>query len=427
MSKIGLIIEREYLSRVTKKSFLILTFLTPLLLVGMTMVPLLLAQIKSDDIRRIAVVDQTGLYTHSLADFDNYRFIPLEGEPEALKKEKSLYAMVVISGKLASTPNPVTIYSEKQITIELKNYITRELEQIAREEKLATYGIDNLKQIIDDARVRLSIATIKLREDGNEREGSSEMVMIVGLISTLMIFMFIYLYGAQVMQGVMQEKSNRIVEIMISSVRPFELMMGKIVGIALVGLTQFLLWIILSGGILLWIGLLFNLDLSGQAALSAVQGGENQLQNLVTTFMGINLKQILVLFVVYFIGGYLLYASLFAAVGAAVDSETDTQQFVLPITIPLIFAIYAAMYSAQNPDGPLAFWCSMIPFTSPIVMMVRLPYEVPMWQLALSVAILYATFIATTYLSARIYRIGILMYGKKVTWKEIWKWVKVRN
>ena len=248
--------------------------------------------------------------------------------------------------------------------------------------------------------------------------------------------MFIVIYGAQVMTGVVQEKTNRIVEVMISSVKPFELMMGKIIGIALVGLTQFMMWVLLTSAILFGLSTTFAKDMDmakmqelQEMSQKGIQGmPTNEINVKVADFMtavnGLDFVQIIVLFVIYFLGGYLLYASLFAAIGSAVDNETDTQQFSMPIMLPIIFAIYAGIFSAENPDGPLAFWCSMIPFTSPIVMMVRLPFDVPFWQIALSISILILSFIGTTWMAGKIYRTGILMYGKKTSWKEMWKWLR---
>ena len=250
----------------------------------------------------------------------------------------------------------------------------------------------------------------------------------------MLIYMFIFVYGAQVMSSVVQEKTNRIVEVLICSVKPFELMMGKIISIALVGLTQFGIWLLLTIGLVVVAGqflggsvnpeTMVNVQQMGDAAAIQQASSELNFDNIMAMIMSVNPFELISYFIIYFIGGYLLYASIFAAIGSAVDNETDTQQFMLPVTIPIIFAIYAAIYGAQNPDGPLAFWCSMIPFTSPIVMMVRLPFGVPMWEKLLSVAILIASFIGTTWMSAKIYRTGILMYGKKPSWKEMWKWLK---
>jgi ABC-2 type transport system permease protein len=285
---------------------------------------------------------------------------------------------------------------------------------------------------VEKSRANIDIPTIKWGDDGQEKQGSAELAIAIGMISAFVIYMFIIIYGAQVMSGVVQEKTSRIVEVIISSVKPFELMMGKIIGIAMVGLTQFMLWVLLTLTII-FVGGQFmggNVDVEsmqqanqmGMQSMAAAQNPEG-IQKLFSMLSGIDFVQIVILFIAYFLSGYLLYASLFAAVGSAVDSETDTQQFSLPLTLPIIFGIYAAIYSVQNPDGPLAFWCSMIPFTSPIVMMVRLPFGVPAWQIMLSLTILVLSFIGTTWIAGKIYRTGILMYGKKVSWKEMWKWL----
>lgn len=246
------------------------------------------------------------------------------------------------------------------------------------------------------------------------------------MIIAMIIYMFIVLYGGQVMSGVVQEKTSRIVEVIVSSVKPFQLMMGKIIGIALVGLTQVLLWVVLTLVLSVLATSLMGLE---PAAMAGVQelpqdSMEQSATKLYSMLSGFDFVEMFIYFILYFVSGYLLYASLFAAVGSAVENETDTQQFSMPLTIPIIFAIYAAIYSAQNPDGPLAFWCSLIPFTSPVVMMVRLPFGVPFWQIVLSIGILILSFILTTWMAGKIYRTGILMYGKKVTWTELWKWLR---
>lgn len=433
MSKIGLIIKKEYLRRVNKKSFLIFTFLTPLLIAALVAVPLWLSTIKDSNVKNIGLLDSTGKYSKVLEDNDTYHFVPLKSNLNQLTKdEKDNYvAFVIIDADLLQKPDAISIYSEKQVTTELKDFVSNQLEKSLSNEKLASYKIDHLEEIIKSTNIDLDVKTITWSEDGTEKVGSAELATAIGLVATFMIYMFIFMYGAMVMRGVMEEKTSRIVEVLVSSVKPIELMMGKIIGIALVGLTQFLLWVIFTTGLFFVLGLIFGLNLLSDA--TAVQGGmttmasqvpNSDMLELMKVVSGINFAQIILYFVLYFIGGYLLYASLFAAVGSAVDNETDTQQFMLPITIPIIFAMYAGIYSAQNPDGPLAFWCSMIPFTSPIVMMVRLPFDVPFWQLALSLTILFATFFGIARLAAKIYRTGILMYGKKVNYKELWKWLK---
>lgn len=306
------------------------------------------------------------------------------------------------------------------------------------DQKLAALNIPDFKEIAGQLKVSVDVKTVKWGKDGEEKVGSAELAMIIGMISAFIIYMFIVIYGAQVMSGVVQEKTNRIVEVIISSVKPFELMMGKIVGIAMVGLTQFALWVILSVALVSVVTNVMGVtpdaetlqqaqSMSMTATTLPVNAEDGNVAELLLAINQFDFVETGILFVVFFLGGYLLYASLFAAVGSAVDNETDTQQFSLPLTLPIIFAVYAAIYSAQNPDGPLAMWCSMIPFTSPIVMMVRLPFGVPAWQIALSIGILVISFIGSTWVAGKIYRTGILMYGKKVTWKEMLKWISYKS
>jgi len=437
MSKISLIIKREYTTRVMKKSFIILTFLTPLLFAGMITVPLWLASLKDGTKKNIVVIDRTNLYHDVLKSNETYVFDFVDKPAEEIRKEnkdnKDFTALLVIDDDLAVNPKAATLFSQEQVNMELKTYISGILNKHVEQQKLAAYHIPNLKQMVENSRANIEIPTIKWGKDGKQVIGSAELALIIGMISAFVIYMFIIIYGAQVMTGVVQEKTSRIVEVIISSVKPFELMMGKIIGIALVGLTQFFMWVLLTVLLSLAAGSLMggNVDLNAlqhthQIGVQGIPAGgaENAVREVYSMMSGFDFVKIVVFFIVYFLGGYLLYASLFAAVGSAVDSETDTQQFSLPLTLPIVFAIYAAIYSAQNPDGPLALWCSMIPFTSPIVMMVRLPFGVPIWQLVVSLSILVLSFIGTTWMAGKIYRTGILMYGKKVSWKEMWKWLR---
>lgn len=442
MSKIGLIIRREYTTRVMKKSFIILTFLTPVLMVAMISLIVYLGGIKDDKIKNIVVVDRTGLYQQVLKSNESYHF-SFSNEPvnQFRKQDNSsnneFAALLYITSDLSKDPAAAVLYSDKQVNLELKSYIAGLLNKHIEEQKLAAYNIPHLKEMVDKSHTDIDLKTIIWSENGKEKEGSAELALIIGMITAFIIYMFIVIYGAQVMSGVVQEKTNRIVEVIISSVKPFELMMGKIIGIALVGLTQFMMWVALTAVILLAVNTfpgnnihpetLQKLQEMNQMGVQAAPAGpemSGKMSEIMIAITGVNFFQIISLFIIYFLGGYLLYASLFAAIGSAVDNETDTQQFSLPIMLPIIFAIYAGIFSAQNPDGPLAFWCSIIPFTSPIVMMVRLPFDVPAWQIILSIGILILSFIGTTWMAGKIYRTGILMYGKKVTWKELWKWLK---
>ncbi len=440
MSKIGLIIQREYSTRVMKKSFILLTFLTPILMVGMISLIVYLGTIKDDKIKNIVVVDKSGLYKDVLKNNESYSFVFSDAPVDSIKaknsEESEFAALLYISTDLSKDSTAAVMYSEKQVNLELKTYVSGLLNKYIEEQKLAAYNIPNLKEMVEQSNTNIDLKTIKWSEDGDEKEASAELALAIGMITAFIIYMFIVIYGAQVMSGVVQEKTNRIVEVMISSVKPFELMMGKIIGIALVGLTQFMMWVLLTSAILFGLTNTFAKDLDMEKLQKMQEMSQQGMQGMPTSevqakvadFMtavnGMDFVQIIVLFVIYFLGGYLLYASLFAAVGSAVDNETDTQQFSMPIMLPIIFAIYAGIFSAENPDGPLAFWCSMIPFTSPIVMMVRLPFDVPFWQIALSISILVLSFVGTTWLAGKIYRTGILMYGKKTTWKEMWKWLR---
>jgi len=411
MSKTGIVIRREYLTRVRKKSFIILTLLMPVLIVGMVGGIIFLSSIKDTQTKVIVVSDATGEYFPVLKNTQQYSFIEAKGFEDYRKNsDKSVYATLVITDDLLKNPNAITLYSQKQIVNSAETAIASQLNDYLGEKKIESYQIPNLEEIIQSSKVNLEIKTIKTDENGKETQTSAIFASTVGMIFTFLIYMFIFVYGAMVMQGVMEEKTNRIVEVIVSSVKPFDLMMGKLIGIGLVGLTQFAIWAVVLLGVS-FSGIFF----SGRFGMFQKIGG---------LFEAVNMIQICFYFVLFFVGGYLMYASLFAAIGAMVNSQEDTQQYMMPITILVLFAFYAGFFSAQNPDGPLALWTSLIPFTSPIVMMVRVPFGVPWWQMLLSVALLVITVILIVKLAAKIYRTGILMYGKKPTYSEIVKWLK---
>jgi len=440
MSKIGLIIKREYLHRVSKKSFIILTLLMPFLMVALVFVPLWLSSIKGSEIRNIAVIDSTGKYAPLFEDSENYHFIQNGKTLDDYRNnpDKEIFAILNITGDLLANPKAATLYSEKQVPGELSRMVNQTIRQQLEDDKLATFDIPNLKEIIAESKVSFDVQTIKWSTDGTEKVSSAQVTSIVGMVFTLIVYMFVLLYGSMVMNSVVEEKTNRIVEVMISSVRPFDLMMGKIIGILFVGLTQIFMWGILSMVLFAIGGFIFASSLGTD--MSTLQQGMQMVNTpgidmdimsqpgveLLATISSINFTEIGIFFLIFFIGGYMLYASIFAAIGSSVDNPDDTSQFMAPITILMVFALYAGVYSMDNPDGPLAFWCSMIPFTSPTVMMVRIPFGIPMWEKILSVAILYASFIALTWVSAKIYRVGILMYGKKPSFKEMGKWLKYK-
>ncbi|MDF1549009.1 MAG: ABC transporter permease [Bacteroidales bacterium] len=437
MSKIGLIIKREYLTRVRKKSFIIMSILGPVLMAALIVVPVILTTMAPDNEKKIAVADYTGTFKDIFKEQEQLKFnyINLDSV-ESLKSNfsKSGYYALLVLPDSANGKN-VQLLSDVQPDINTKMSISRAIEGKLRSEKLKEIGIDEDK--LNAIETDVNIKTIKINSDGSEEISSTEVIMGIGFITGLIIYMFIFIYGAQVMRGVLEEKTNRVVEILVSSVKPFQLMMGKIIGVAMVALTQVALWVILSTIIISVVLPLVGADnIKPEMTEQMVQGtnmpqemqninnGDDFLSEAMSTFTNLPIGELLFSFVFFFIGGYLLYASLFAAIGGAVDNETDTQQFMLPITVPLILSIVMAQVVIQNPNGAVAFWFSIIPFTSPVIMLLRIPFGVPGWELALSMVLLIATFIGTTWLAGKIYRVGILMYGKKVSYKEIWKWLR---
>jgi ABC-2 type transport system permease protein len=440
MSKISLILQREYLSRVRKKSFIIMTLLGPVLFAAMMVVPTWLSSMEDTIEKKIAIVDHTGLYIDQISDTDLLKFEYVDpASEENLRTDfssSSYYAYLVISENLLEQPDAIRLYSDGQITMDVRNHITGGLREYLRSQKLSSFDLEGLDDIIGAINeVGIQLTTIKLGEDGSEKESSTEMAMIVSLVFAFLTYMFVFIYGTQVLRGVMEEKTSRIVEVIISSVKPFQLMMGKIVGIALVALTQVLLWVLLTVLIVTGAKAVFfsdsdmpsrmdGMEMTMEEGSQADQANGFNFDKVMDMVNSMNPVATLFLFLFYFLGGYLIYASLFAAVGAAIDNETDSQQFIFPITIPIIIALYVAMAAFRNPHSDLVFWFSMIPFTSPVVMMARVPFDVPVWQIGVSLTLLIGGFLLTTWFAARIYRTGILMYGKKVSYKELWKWFR---
>ncbi len=427
------------MSRVRKKSFLVMTLLTPVLMVLLCCIPAVITLFSGADMRNVTIVDQTGLYKDVYESNDEYTYTYLNSETtaEQMRSDEEPYAYIVITDNLLQNANAMTIYSHKQTTAGFEMEVTDRMEEYLHEQKLASFDIPNLQQIIDESDVDINVSSIRFDEKG-DTQTSAGLATIVGMLSTFLIYMFLFMYGSMVMSSVMQEKTNRIVEVMVSSVKPFELMLGKIISVGLVGLTQIGIWVVLIVGLGLGASLLIGIPLfSGNEAEMLTQaqnmGGaamnsdiDPEMLDAIQTLAGIDFTQIVVCLILYFIGGYVIYASLFAAIGSAVDNEADTNQFLIPITVIILFAFYVGVFSAENPEGGMAWWCSMIPFTSPIVMMVRIPFGVPVWEIILSLALLYASAIGMTWVAARIYRVGILLYGKKPSYKELFKWIKYK-
>ena len=437
MSKTSLIFKREFLTRVKKKSFLIMTIVGPLLLSSLVLAPLLLASIPEGP-KTIVVVDEPGIILGEQGT-DKYIFNYLPAKDFDLEKAKEFFnksehdALVYIRKGETGDPHWIkdhsAIYAKNDVPLNMQKYIEDVIERRLNQQLLIKEGIR--PEVVAQSRVNVNLATFSLDEEG-EKASATGVKMITGYLTGFMIYFFVFFYTSQVMRGVIEEKTNRIVEVIISSVRPFQLMMGKVLGIGAVGLVQFLIWVVLSTAIYaVGVGVVFK-DKINPEQLVNQQGMEKAMEMsegmaFVQSIESVNFPLIIVGFLIFFVGGYLLYAALFAAIGSAVDNETDTQQFMLPVTIPLILAIIVTTRIIEEPNSALAFWFSMVPLTSPVVMMVRLPFGVPAWELALSITLLIAGFIAATWLAARIYRVGILMYGKKASWKELFKWMTYKN
>ena len=443
MSKTATIIKREFLSRVRKKSFVVMTILGPILMAAIVIVPVLVAQLSDSDYA-VAIVDDSYLFYESFKDTDNITFTTVVVDVDQalqLMHDGRFDAILHIPDVAFSAPASIRLYSEKTINFNAKLFIERTLRQEFESLKLGAAGID--PEILKSIETPISIQAFRIRDDGERVSDYPEISMGLGFISGFLIYIFIFLFGSQVLRGVLEEKTSRIVEIIVSSVRPFQLMMGKVIGVGLVGLTQFLIWVVLTFAI---VGVFrtampdmfrFTPDeqvyITSTQVLSAeemakqretIQEHNTMAGQLLEGLAAINFPVMILSFIFFFLGGYLLYAAFFAAIGSAVDNEADTQQFMLPVTIPLLLSIIMAQMVIQNPNGPVAFWLSIIPLTSPVIMMIRIPFGVPYAEVALSAALLVLGFIFTIWVSARIYRTGILMYGKKVNYAELWKWLR---
>ena len=449
MNKISIIIQREYVTRVRKKSFIIMTFLTPLLMAMIFVVPALVMSNEDKDFKKIAVIeDGSDLFANVIPDTKDADFEYLKGvSVDDLKKnfsEKGYYGILYISPQIITTPNAIQLISEKQPPIGLLDHISGSLEKEIERQKLLAYNIENLDEILASINTSVKVQTIKIDETGSSRETSTGIAMGLAYISGFLMYMLVFMFGAQVMRGVIEEKTSRIVEVIVSSVKPVQLMLGKIIGIALVGLTQFAVWVMLTVAIVTVVKAnilpketmeqVQNLPQSLAQADQTVAGtGQitqtelTEMQSLFSSALSQPWGLIIFAFVFYFITGYLLYASLFAAIGSAVDNETETQQFMLPVTIPIILGLIVAMGTMQNPESSISFWFSLIPLTSPIVMVARIPFDVPIWEIALSMALMLVTILGCVWMAAKIYRTGILMYGKKSSWKEMWKWLTYKG
>ncbi len=475
MSRIGLIIKREYKTRVVKRSFIIMTIVGPLLMAFLIIAPAYFTSLQNDKLRTIAVIDQTGVYSDTIVNtsllnstkltdqkvtpeqvfqrrltdskYIHFDFLPKSTSIDSIKsvfENTDYYALLFIPRNLIDSKT-IQIYSDKEVSMNIKMYLSKIFEKDIEKEKLKSQNID--PGILKSVQTAINIQSVKWTPKGDQQNDLSDIAYILGIFAGVLIYMFVFMYSTQVMRGVIEEKTSRIVEIIVSSVKPLQLMMGKIIGIALVGLTQFLLWVVLTFSIVTVIqagSSAFSVQGQNQEKVQSLMQdvSSNQLQPTVQqdnpemdefistiyeTLHSIDWTVMISSFLFFFLTGYLLYASLFAAVGSAVDNETDTQQFVLPLTVPLILSMVMITSFVNFPDSQLTFWFSMIPFTSPVAMMVRIPFHVPYWQLVLSMVIMIGTIFLVMWMSAKIYRTGILMYGKKVSYRDLFKWLRYKN
>ena len=439
---IGIVIGREYSTRVRKKSFLLTTFITPILFAALCLVPAFLMTNMKESAKRLAVVDNSGIVLPYLEDGETVSYVDMSSsDADSVKvrlAELGCDGVLVVS-PLDSVGKTITaeIYSPSPLGIDLEENLGNRLDDALETYRVESYGIEGLAQIMEDVKVNVPLRSYTISDDGEEKVSESGVYMFVSMILGMVIYMFIVMFGAMVMSSVIEEKSSRVVEVLVSSVKATELMFGKIIGIAFVALTQFLLWIVLTVAIVGVVGAMAGPSLASgldPAEMSQMAGmdagqlagmtGSSELGVIISSLSNMHLGTILVCFLIFFVLGYMLYASLFAAIGSAVENEGDSSQLQMPVTVPLMIAFFVALYAFKAPESTLVFWCSLIPFTSPIVMLARLPYGVPAWELVLSIVLLALTFALCAWLSAKIYKVGILMFGKKTTWKDLWKWLK---
>jgi ABC-2 type transport system permease protein len=461
MNKISLIIRREYLTRIRKKSFIIMSALGPLIFAAYILIPMYFATLEDKEEKLMVVIDDSGLFTERgpngpvfiIPGTETLKFQVVEGIPvktfRETFEESGYYGLLFIPSNILASESSL-IYSTKQTSLEISEYLERSMESEIEDLKLASHEIENIEKILAEVETKINVRNIKWTKDGKTQESNTGVIMGIGYLGGMLIFFFIFFFGSQVMRGVIEEKVSRIIEVIVSSVKPFQLMMGKIIGVGLVGLTQFLIWMLLSAVLITGLkAVVFpelnqtpteqvvSSDLFGQGAgvqdmtqrSPEILANEDMdmAQEIFASLKSIRVGMIIASFLFYFIFGYLLYASMFAVIGSAVDNETDTQQLIFPVIFPLILGIYVMINAINNPDNALSFWFSIIPFTSPVVMMVRIPFGVPWWQIALSGSLLIATFLGMTWVAAKVYRTGILMYGKKNSYKEIWKWLRYNS
>lgn len=439
---VSIIIKREYLNRVKKKSFLIVTFVVPVLFAAICVLPSLIMYAAKEEAKTVAVVDASGIVLPYLNDTESAVYADYSAfSPDTVKAklgELGVDALLSISALNEEKTLTAELFSEKPLGMELTESINDKINDAVEAYRVESYEIEDLDNIMKSIKANVKLTSYTIGEDGKETVSETGVYMIVSMLLGMIIYMFIALFGGMVMSSVIEEKASRVVEVLVSSVKATELMFGKIIGVALVAITQFALWIILAGALTVGATSIFApkmdaaamTEMAGMAApgtpdLTSV-ATDSEASVIFSTLGNLPLGEILICFFVFFVFGYLLYASLFAAIGSAVENEADTQQLQIPLTIPLLLGFFIALYAFKAPDSAVVFWGSMIPFTSPIVMIARIPFGVATWEIILSAVLLIVTFAGCAYVSSKIYKVGILMFGKKSTWKDLWKWLKLK-
>ena len=439
MSNVSIIIQREFNERVRKKSFIITTILMPVLMIVLMIAPALIMEYSRGEQKTIAVIDDSGLVAPQLQSNEELRFEPTDlTTEEARRSLTDRFGVLYIGSDILENPSDVKLYANASSSLSIESNITGQIEDILEAEKLKAYHIDNLQQILDEVKTTVTLQTFRndKSQEAESQAQSSTVATAAGYILGFVLYMFLLIYGSMVMQSVIEEKNNRVLEVVVSSVRPFDLMLGKILGVALVAVVQVLIWGVLIFAVgaivlpqLMPAEMMADVQAMQQGMPDAAAMGDMDPEMLqavaAVTDTGYILK-IFVCLLLFVFGGYLLYSAMFAAVGSAVDNVQDASQLQMPVTLPIILALLMMLAVIKDPNSSLAFWFSIIPFTSPVVMMARIPYDIPLWEIVLSLVILYASFVAMVWFAGKIYRVGIFMYGKKPTFKELLKWVRYK-
>lgn len=436
-SKIGIIIAREFLQRVTKKSFIITTILFPVLMIGLMIAPALIMAFSTTETKEIYVIDHSGIVAQKLKSSDEVSFVIAdEGAPDTLRTHGNSYGVLFIGNNIVEKPGNVQLYTGEASSMAVERTITSQMEEIIKDEKLKQYNIENINEILRNVETTVTLQTFRTDSDNEESTSSSSMVSYaIGTLLSLVLYMFLLMYGQMVMTSIIEEKNNRVLEVMVSSVKPTQLMVGKILGIGSVAVTQIAIWgVLISSAVGILLPMLLPADIMAQATALNAGTLDSSASNVDADLLGViaaagNVAYIVKLFALmaaFLLGGFLFYASMFAAIGSAVDNIQDASQLQTAAIMPIIIALVISMSVATDPNSPLAFWTSLVPFTSPMIMMMRIPFGIATWEIALSLGILYISIIGMIWIAAKIYRVGIFMYGKKPSLKELIRWINYK-